>query len=238
MSEVDSGDCDGAVDAQNTLHSKQQRCSFGRRKSPVAAMTATLVSGGGGGDVSYRQQQQYKQQQPQQQQQRPSGEQLFAQSIHETLEQTGELRKLKAAMRATILNVIRGGDTSSINKVPGIYRTAANDLVHALIVDYLQWSGYNYAVEMFATESGTCVDGAGTGSDSKANKSAADPSSTASVVRRRMDLARRVAGGTADGGCRLADGVVDVPVLLAMVVQGMRMDDGDDEKRASTAGLL
>lgn len=148
---------------------------------------------------------------------RANSERMFTQSMHDTLERSGELRKLKAAMRSTILNVIRGGDTSSINKVRSIYRTTAVDLVHALIVDYLQWSGYHYALDMFVTESGTAAAASATGS-------------AHGIAGRRMELSRRVAGGTADGGDRLAEGVKDVPVLLAMVVQGMRLEDAVDDE--------
>lgn len=44
-------------------------------------------------------------------------EEQFSQSLQHTLEQSGEMRKLKAAVRSTILNVIRGDDRSPINKV-------------------------------------------------------------------------------------------------------------------------
>lgn len=86
---------------------------------------------------------------------------------------------------------------------------------------------------MFVTESGTVNDSSLAGGGGAADASETAPQAN---VRRRMDLARRVAGGTADGGCRLADGVVDVPVLLAMVVQGMRMDDEMVEKSSEGNG--
>lgn len=167
---------------------------------------------------------------------RQCGEQMFAQSIHDTLEQTGELATLRATMRATILSVIRNGDRSSINRVSSVYRTPAVDLVHSLILDYLQWSGFHYAAEMFMTESGVTPLAGGNGVDGSAD-AAGSGSGTAGNVRRRMDLAGQVAGGSADGGCRLAESVVDVPVLLAMVVQGMRLDD-DEHKQIGSKTVL
>lgn len=168
---------------------------------------------------------------------RQCGEQMFAQSIHDTLEQTGELATLRATMRATILSVIRNGDRSSINRVSNVYRTPAVDLVHSLILDYLQWSGFHYAAEMFTTESGV-TPLAGTGGNGSGGADApGSGSGTAGNVRRRMDLAGQVAGGSADGGCRLAESVVDVPVLLAMVVQGMRLED-DEQKPIGSKTVL
>lgn len=157
------------------------------------------------------------------------GEQMFVQSVHDTLEQTGALAALRASMRATIMSVIRNGDCSSINRVSSVYRTPAIDLVHALIADYLQWIGFHYTAEMFATESGSppaAASATGSGGDGGDGGGGG----TAGNARQRMDLAGRVAGGTADGGCRLAESVIDVPVLLAMVVQGMRLDDDEDDE--------
>lgn len=165
--------------------------------------SSARTGGGGGGDASGGRS---TQRQPTNRQQ---GGKLFAQSIQDTLQRNGELGRLQAAMRATILNVVRGGVTTAMNRVAD--RPAAVELVNELIVDYLRWSGHSYALDMFVTESGTEVDERLTQPDA--------------AVAMREDLAHRVAGGRADGGAQLAANVHNVPVLLAMVVQGMRMDD-------------
>lgn len=131
---------------------------------------------------------------------RTSCEDQFAQSLQHTLEQSGEMEKLKAAVRSTILKVIRGDDRSPINKVREKYRSPAVDLCNGLVVDFLHWCGYHYSMEMFVTESGTPM-----------TPEAPD----------RPELARRLEGR----GNRLLNGDDDVPVLLAMVVHAMKLEE-------------
>lgn len=131
---------------------------------------------------------------------RSSSEDHFAQSLQHTLEQSGEMHKLRAAVRSTILNVIRGDDRSPINKVRDRYRSPAVDLCNGLVVDFLHWCGYHYSMEMFVAESGTPM-----------TPDAPD----------RRELARRLEGR----GKRLPTGDGEVPVLLAMVVQAMQLED-------------
>lgn len=130
---------------------------------------------------------------------RTSSEDQFAQSLHHTLEQSGEMRKLKAAVRSTILNVIRGDDRSPINRVREKHRSPAVDLCNELVVDFMHWCGYHYSMEMFVTESGTSM-----------TPEAPD----------RRELARRLEGR----GDRPMTENVDIPVLLSMVVQAMAFE--------------
>lgn len=131
---------------------------------------------------------------------RTSCEDQFAQSLQHNLEQSGEMRKLKAAVRSTILNIIRGEDRTPINKVREKYRSPAVDLCNGLVGDFLHWCGYHYSMEMFVTESGT---------------------SMAPEAPDRRELARRLEGH----GNRIPASEGDTPVLLAMVVQAMELDD-------------
>lgn len=82
-------------------------------------------------------------------------EDQFAQVVQRTLTESGELQRVKASMRAMILNVIRAGDRSAIVKVKERNRNPAADLVNQMIMDYFHWYGFQYAIEMFATESGS-----------------------------------------------------------------------------------
>lgn len=82
-------------------------------------------------------------------------EDQFAQVVENALTENGELQKLKASMRAMILNVIRDGDQSAIVRVKERNRNPAADLVNQMIMDYFHWYGFQYAIEMFAAESGT-----------------------------------------------------------------------------------
>lgn len=79
-------------------------------------------------------------------------EKLFTDTVLNTLTENGELQKLHASMRATIINVMRGGDHAAIAKVKEKNRNPATDMVNRMIMDYLHWYGCEYSIEMFATE--------------------------------------------------------------------------------------
>lgn len=79
-------------------------------------------------------------------------EELFTDTVLNTLTENGELQKLHASMRATIINVMRGGDHAPIVKVKEKNRNPATDMVNRMIMDYLHWYGCEYSIEMFATE--------------------------------------------------------------------------------------
>lgn len=84
----------------------------------------------------------------------PNREDQFAHVVQQTLRDNGELHKLKASMRSTIMKIVRGGDRTAIVKIKEKYHNSASDLVNNLIMDYFHWYGYQYSIEMFATESG------------------------------------------------------------------------------------
>lgn len=79
-------------------------------------------------------------------------EELFTSTVRNTLTENGEIQKLRASMRATIINVMRGGDHAPIVKVKDKNRNPASDMVNRMIMDYLHWYGCEYSIEMFATE--------------------------------------------------------------------------------------
>ena len=84
-----------------------------------------------------------------------NGELQFAQVVRSSLEQKGEFQKLKASLRSSILNLVRGDNVSprqSFCKRNDHIEMV--DLVNKLIMDYFHWHGYRYSIEMFAVESG------------------------------------------------------------------------------------
>lgn len=121
-------------------------------------------------------------------------EDQFAHVVEQTLCENGELRKLKASMRSTIMKIVRGGDQSNIFKVKEKYRNAATDLINNLIMDYFHWYGYQYSIEMFSTESGAI----------------------STDAPNRSIIGNRLAGDNTDFG---KDIMMDVPILLSVVMK-------------------
>lgn len=143
-------------------------------------------------------------------------EDQFAQVVQRTLTESGELQRVKASMRAMILNVIRAGDRSAIVKVKERNRNPAADLVNQMIMDYFHWYGFQYAIEMFATESGSI----GTGCPNRQQLIEAFGGS---------ELYQTGGGGGGGSGVGCAGGVisnggvsngsVDLPILLQIAMK-------------------
>lgn len=76
------------------------------------------------------------------------------QVVRNRLESSGELAKLKSEMRSMVLNDIRNGDTSPLNSVVVKEPKSPTQVANHLVMEYLQWIGFQYTSEMFATESG------------------------------------------------------------------------------------
>lgn len=78
----------------------------------------------------------------------------LAHVVRDTLEKNGELNILKAAMRAKVLEVVRGGETSAIARPTEKVKDTPVHVLNQLIMEYFYWFGYQYSVEMFSTETG------------------------------------------------------------------------------------
>ncbi|CAO1405978.1 unnamed protein product [Diamesa hyperborea] len=80
-------------------------------------------------------------------------EKLLLDLIRNTLEKNKDLSKTRCEMRLKVLEVIRGGANLPMNDQTSD-RQAATQLMNSLILEYLQWYGYQYTIEMFSTETG------------------------------------------------------------------------------------
>ncbi|XP_067005249.1 centrosomal protein 20 [Anabrus simplex] len=76
-------------------------------------------------------------------------EEHFSNVLKETLESNGQLRKIRAKMRAEIFRVL---DHSPDDQRPEM--TPSVLLVNELVREYLEWLGYHYTNNTFIAESG------------------------------------------------------------------------------------
>lgn len=80
-------------------------------------------------------------------------EKMLLDLVRNTLENSRELSKTRCEMRMKVLEVIRGGEKLPINEqIPD--RQATTQFMNNLILEYMQWYGYQYTIEMFCTETG------------------------------------------------------------------------------------
>lgn len=91
--------------------------------------------------------------------------------VQDILENNGEIRKLRANLQLKILDIVRGGDRSSIIKYPatatavGLTGNNINSnsktttdtitIINQMIMEYFQWIGYQYTAEMYQLETNT-----------------------------------------------------------------------------------
>lgn len=84
-------------------------------------------------------------------------EALLLTTMRDRLAESGGLNKIKSELRAMVLNDIRGGDNSSLNSATTNNPTTPTQIANHLVKEYIQWMGFQFSAEMFATESG-CKD--------------------------------------------------------------------------------
>lgn len=80
---------------------------------------------------------------------------LMLETLRTRLAASGDLSKIKSEMRAVIFNDLRDGEKAPMNVASGNSMSPTNIANH-LIVEYLEWIGFQYSLDMFRTESG-CV---------------------------------------------------------------------------------
>lgn len=87
--------------------------------------------------------------------------------VQDILGNNGEMRKLRANLQLKVLDIVRGGDSSTILKYPAAVaataftvdkngtNTNAITIINQMIMEYFQWIGYQYTAEMYELETGT-----------------------------------------------------------------------------------
>ena len=80
-------------------------------------------------------------------------EKMLLDLVRHTLENNKELSKTRCEMRLKVLEVIRGGEKLPMNDQKSD-RQATTQFMNNLILEYMQWHGYQYTIEMFSTETG------------------------------------------------------------------------------------
>lgn len=78
-------------------------------------------------------------------------------ALRNRLADQGFLERMRSEMRAAILNDVRDGKKSPINALKSKGSNSPTQLVNNLVLEYLQWMGFQYSGEMLATESGAGV---------------------------------------------------------------------------------
>lgn len=84
-------------------------------------------------------------------------EALLMQTIRSRLESSGQLNKIKSEMRAMVLADIRNDDKSPMTSRPtkdDDKSSTPTQVANHLVKEYLEWVGFQYTSDMFATESG------------------------------------------------------------------------------------
>lgn len=82
------------------------------------------------------------------------GNGMLLEVIRNRLAESGELNKVKSELRAMVLNDVREGDKSPMNSRGSKDSTSPTQIANHLILEYLEWIGFQYSTEILATESG------------------------------------------------------------------------------------
>lgn len=82
------------------------------------------------------------------------GNRMLLEVIRNRLDESGDLKKVKSELRAMILKSVRDGDKSSLNSQGSEDSTSPTQIANHLVMEYLQWIGFQYSMDIFATESG------------------------------------------------------------------------------------
>lgn len=80
-------------------------------------------------------------------------EKMLLDLVRDTLENNKELSKKRCEMRLKVLEIIRGEEKLSMNNQTSDCQ-ATTQFMNNLILEYMQWHGYQYTIEMFSTETG------------------------------------------------------------------------------------
>lgn len=75
-------------------------------------------------------------------------------TIRNRLTENGGLIKIKSELRAMVINDVREGDNSSLNFLDTKDAISPTQIANQLVLEYLEWIGFQYSLNMFATESG------------------------------------------------------------------------------------
>jgi hypothetical protein len=81
-------------------------------------------------------------------------EQKLVDVIKKELDKRDILKKMKAEMRAEVLQVVRFGDKSPINEAPSEDLKSPTCLINQLIMEYFDWMNFHYSSGMLSSESG------------------------------------------------------------------------------------
>lgn len=80
-------------------------------------------------------------------------EKMLLDLVRNRLENDKELSKTRCEMRLKVLDIVRCGEKLPINEQKSD-RQAITQFLNNLILEYMQWHGYQYTIEMFSTETG------------------------------------------------------------------------------------
>lgn len=75
-------------------------------------------------------------------------------TVYKRLAENGGLDKIKCELRAMVINDVREGDKSPMNSSSTKVKKSPTDIANHLILEYLEWIGFQYSLDMFSTESG------------------------------------------------------------------------------------
>lgn len=75
-------------------------------------------------------------------------------TIRARLVENGSLNQIKSELRAIVINDVREGDKSPLNSLDGGDGKSPTQIANHLILEYLEWVGLQYTMNMFSTESG------------------------------------------------------------------------------------
>lgn len=80
---------------------------------------------------------------------------LFLDTIRNRLESSGELNKIKSEMRSMVFNDVQDGSKLPLNSPQSNGSKSPTQVVNHLVMEYLEWIGFQYTAELFAKESGS-----------------------------------------------------------------------------------
>ena len=76
-------------------------------------------------------------------------------TIRKRLSYKGDLNKIKSELRAMVINDVRAGDKLPINSLAkDDDAKSPSQIANHLILEYFEWFGFEYSLNMFTTESG------------------------------------------------------------------------------------
>lgn len=85
---------------------------------------------------------------------RDGTEALFLECFRKRLNEKGDLDKIRSEIRAKILNDVRDGNQAPMNSLKSRGQKSPTQIASHLVLEYLEWMGFQFSKEMLATESG------------------------------------------------------------------------------------